>query len=108
MYIYVASPYSIGDQLANVKTSLLAANALIDMGHVPFAPLLSHFWNEITPRSYEDWLKLDFEWIRRCDAVLRIPGESHGADAEVRFAQELGLPVFYGLEAVPPASGRDK
>src|SRR5437868_6760961 len=28
-----------------------------------------------------------------CDAVLRIPGESRGADMEVARARELGLPV---------------
>jgi hypothetical protein len=41
--------------------------------------------------------------LQRCDAVLRIPGESKGADQDVRLAQERGLPVYYRLEDVPHA-----
>lgn len=39
--------------------------------------------------------------ITRCDAVLRLPGESKGADEDVRLAKELGLAVYYTLEDVP-------
>lgn len=35
--------------------------------------------------------------LAHCDAVLRIEGASHGADGDVRIANELGLPVFYSL-----------
>jgi hypothetical protein len=36
-----------------------------------------------------------------CDAVLRIPGESKGADQDVRIALERGLPVFHSVEEIP-------
>ncbi len=98
MYIYIASPYTIGNKLENTKASLMVAAQLLLMGHVPFAPLLTHFWDEITPRSYEEWLELDFKWILRCDAVLRLPGESNGADAEVEFAQDNGIGVYFGIQ----------
>ena len=39
--------------------------------------------------------------ITRCDAVLRLPGESKGADEDVRLARELGLDVYYQIEDVP-------
>ena len=42
--------------------------------------------------------------ITRCDAVLRLPGESKGADEDVRLATELGLAVYYRLEDVPGCS----
>jgi hypothetical protein len=32
-----------------------------------------------------------------CDAILRLPGESAGADEEVKLAKELGKPVFYSI-----------
>jgi hypothetical protein len=32
--------------------------------------------------------------LARCDALLRIPGESRGADLDVARAKELGLPVY--------------
>lgn len=41
--------------------------------------------------------------LARCDAVLRIEGESAGADLMVRTAQALGKRVFYALEAIPAA-----
>jgi len=33
--------------------------------------------------------------------VLRIPGESKGADQDVAIARKRGLPVYYRLEDVP-------
>ncbi|WP_407659774.1 DUF4406 domain-containing protein, partial [Kineococcus indalonis] len=39
--------------------------------------------------------------IERCDAVLRLPGASTGADADVAAAHRLGLPVWHGLQDVP-------
>ena len=42
--------------------------------------------------------------IARCDAVLRLPGESKGADEDVRLAKERGLTVYDRLEDVPGCS----
>jgi hypothetical protein len=39
--------------------------------------------------------------LERCDAVLRIEGESKGADEDVRIAKERGLPVYFRLQDVP-------
>jgi hypothetical protein len=39
--------------------------------------------------------------LQHCDAVLRLPGESTGADQDVAIAEELGLPVYRALEDVP-------
>jgi hypothetical protein len=39
--------------------------------------------------------------LERCHAVLRIEGESKGADQDVRIARERGLPVYFHLEEVP-------
>lgn len=39
--------------------------------------------------------------LERCDAVLRLPGESRGADADVARARSRGLPVFDSIEAIP-------
>jgi len=35
--------------------------------------------------------------------VLRLQGESKGADEDVRIAKERGLKIYYRLEDVPPA-----
>lgn len=45
-----------------------------------------------------------YRLLQHCDAVLRLPGESSGADKDVEIAQERGLPVYRSLEEIPPAS----
>lgn len=100
MKIYIASPYSIGDVGKNVRTQIEAANKLMDMGHNPFVPLLAHFQHVVLPRTYEDWLRHDLVWLPCCDCVLRLPGESNGADIEVQKAKELGIKVYYSIEEI--------
>jgi hypothetical protein len=39
--------------------------------------------------------------LQHCDAVLRLPGESTGADQDVRIAQERGLPVYDRVQDIP-------
>ena len=39
-----------------------------------------------------------------CEAVLRLPGASKGADNDVRIATERGIPVYYRLDDVPGRS----
>jgi hypothetical protein len=39
--------------------------------------------------------------LERCDAVLRIPGESRGADLDVTRALQLGLPVYRAVSDLP-------
>ncbi|WP_207841898.1 DUF4406 domain-containing protein [Williamsia soli] len=41
--------------------------------------------------------------LAHCDAVLRLPGESRGADADVALARERGIPVYRTLDEVPAA-----
>ncbi len=99
--IYVAAPYTIGDVGQNVRRSILACEKLVEMGYTPYNPLLSHFWHMISPHEYEYWLAIDFEVIKLCDGILRLPGESAGADQEIEFAKSLGIPVYYSIEELP-------
>ncbi|GAA2827866.1 DUF4406 domain-containing protein [Crossiella cryophila] len=39
--------------------------------------------------------------LHHCDAVLRLPGESKGADQDVAIAQQRGLPVYHRVEDIP-------
>lgn len=41
--------------------------------------------------------------LQRCDAVLRLPGESRGADQDVAIARDRGIPVYYSLDEIPGA-----
>ena len=104
MLVYIASPYTHGNKLHNVHVSIDAANELVSMGHVPYLPLLTHFWDEYSPKPYEFWLKYDIHFLPLCQAVLRLPGSSNGADREVRHAGELGIPVYYSIEELDAAT----
>ncbi|MGZ4172541.1 MAG: DUF4406 domain-containing protein [Solirubrobacteraceae bacterium] len=42
--------------------------------------------------------------LQHCDAVLRLPGESTGADQDVAIARERGLLVFHELAEIRPRS----
>ncbi len=97
--VYIASPYTLGDQAKNVKKQMDVFNDLADIqGVAPFAPLLYHFQHLVHPRTELQWMELDLEWVKACDAVLRLPGESKGADQEVEWAIALDIPVFYSIE----------
>ena len=93
--VYVAGPYSKGDVALNVRYALEVAEALIDKGFTPYIPHLTHFWHLVFPHDIEFWYAYDLEWLAKCDALLRLTGESIGADKEVRFAQDHGIPVFH-------------
>lgn len=95
--VYIASPYTIGNMAANVRKQIDCANELINLGYAPFAPLLSHFHDIIHPQLYDTWVKLDLEWVGVCDCLLRLDGESKGADGEVKRAIYLGKPVYYSI-----------
>ncbi len=96
--IYIASPYTLGDVAENVAIQIEAAHKILDMGHCPVAPLLSHYLHIHRQRPYQHWVEMDLALIPKMDIVLRLPGESKGADGEVALAQKLNIPVAFGWE----------
>ncbi len=92
--IYIASPYTKGDREENVKRAMAVFDRLVKQGFAPYAPLLSHYQHQYYPLPYETWLKLDMEWLRQCHALIRLTGESHGADIEMALARSLGKYCF--------------
>jgi hypothetical protein len=94
--VYIASPYSNGDMILNVRRQILCAGAIISAGHAPYSPLAGNYiMHMVEPRHYEEWLRLDFVWVSACDVVLRLQGASPGADREVELAGKLGIPVVH-------------
>lgn len=108
--VYIASPYTKGDCAVNVRRQMLCADTLMSAGYAPYAPLpATHFQHMMQPRSYEEWTSQDLEWVEACDVLLRLDGESTGADGEVAFAKKIGIPVVYSIEELvrlPPGSLR--
>ncbi len=95
--VYIASPYTKGDVAQNIRRQIDVADELMNLGFSPFLPVLSHFQHIVCPRPYEEWMDNDLEWVLACDALLRLSGDSPGADREVLFAKKNHIPVFESL-----------
>jgi len=95
--VFISSPYTIGDVAANVRTQHDVFNNLIELGFNPFMPLLAHYQHIVHPLNYDKWLEWDCSWIDSCDFVLRLPGESKGADIETKYANDNGIPVVRSI-----------
>lgn len=105
--VYLAGPLTSGgaESLAgNVRIAIISAHKLMLAGYAVYCPHLSHFQdlvaNEFSEITYQGWLNHDLEWLRACDVMYRLPGESRGADAEEAEARHLGMPVYRSLSAL--------
>jgi len=107
-YVYVAGPISKGDTLLNIRAGIDTGAELVKLGYAPYVPHNDFIQYMIHPEvmSYERLLEWDFDWIERCDALLRLPGESAGSDREVAFALSRGISVFKSVEDLESANGR--
>ena len=115
MLILIAGPYRSGTNddparmAANLRRLEIAALPLFRAGHLPLIgewvalPLLAQAGSTRPGDGpYEEILyPVAHRLLAQCDAVLRLPGASQGADEDVRLAQARGLPVYYRLEDVP-------
>lgn len=100
--VYVAGPYSHGDSGVNTNKAVKVGDRLLDAGMAPFIPHLFHFWHTMSPHSYDEWLNLDLAFLETCHILIRLDGDSPGADKEVELAHKLYIPVFLesALESV--------
>ena len=92
--VYISGPYS-SDPEENVLRVLKVADRLLEMGYIPIVPHLSHYWEKVSPKPYETWLEIGRALLEGCDVLLRLPGESKGADDECMYAFLHHIPVFF-------------
>ncbi|WP_457586473.1 DUF4406 domain-containing protein [Ensifer canadensis] len=118
MLILIAGPYrsDTGDDPAkmaeNLKRLEEPSYALFKAGHVPMIGewVALPVWHaaggaRIGDALYEEiFHPVAGRLLALCDAVLRLPGDSKGADNDVRIARERGIPVYFNLEDVPGCS----
>lgn len=100
MKIFISCPYTQGDPVLNVRDAVMTAEEVIRKGHVPFVPLLNHLWHLISPHEVEFWYEYDLHWLDSCDAILRLPGPSVGADKEIKYAFQQGKRIYYDLASI--------
>lgn len=117
--VYLAGPISKGGLAHNVNQATEAFITLAKAGFAPWCPQWSIYAKPVpvlnvspdsvychgtaqgNPQmSHEDWMGVDLSWVAVSEAVLRLPGESTGADQEVAYARRLGIPVFDGIGAL--------
>ena len=98
--VYIAGPYTSGDTVLNTRAAMNAWLELWAAGFVPICPHWTMFQHLLTPLPKQDWLEYDSYILAICGAVLRLEGESEGADQEVEFATHNGIPVFFTMEAL--------
>ncbi|HVW15969.1 MAG TPA: DUF4406 domain-containing protein [Mucilaginibacter sp.] len=114
MTILIAGPYRSGtnDDPVLMQQNLDRLNAvalqIFRAGHTPLIgewlalPLLQAAGSK-SPGD-ETYQEISYpvahRIIAKCDAILRIPGESKGADQDIEVARRLGIRVYYGLEEI--------
>jgi hypothetical protein len=113
--VYIAGPISKGDLGENVNRATDAFWELLGLGFAPLCPHWSVYAGgcfasvgrlvaeaEALPRGscHADWIGADLPWVEVADALLRLPGESAGADAEVAHAKRSGVPVFNSVNGL--------
>lgn len=115
MLILIAGPYRSGTgddpekMAANLRRLEEASWPLFKAGHVPMIGewVALPVWHSAGGKTLGDPLYERIFYpaaarlLQLCDAVLRLPGASQGADNDVNIAKERGLPVYYRLEDVP-------
>ncbi len=100
--VYIAGPMATsGEPGQNLHDAVDAAARLVFRGFLPYVPQMTWIMHAIQPQiCAENWQKMALAWVSKCDILLRLPGESSGADWEVARATKLSKPVFYSFESL--------
>ena len=115
MMILIAGPYRSGTgddpakMEANLKKLEKASWPIFAKGHVPMIGewVALPVWQTAGGKSVGDSLYDNIlhptagRLLQHCDAVLRLPGESKGAENDVRIARERGIPVYFDIAEIP-------
>jgi hypothetical protein len=118
MMILIAGPYRSGTgddphkMADNLKRLEQASWPIFEKGHVPMIGewVALPIWtvaggSNVGDALYERVLHPTAgRLLQHCDAVLRLPGESKGADNDIRIARERGIPVYFSLDDIPAAA----
>lgn len=96
--VYIACPIERGVSSVNYWQASETERQLIQSGYAPINPArwMTVEWKQEI--DYRTWMDVGLRKLRACDAVLRIPGESRGADLEEMHAGLFRIPCFYSLD----------
>jgi Domain of unknown function (DUF4406) len=108
--IAVAGPYSAETSEEcqhNLEVMNKAAARVLKLGHIPVigvnAALPVVECLGLDANRYEAIMTISLALVDKCDAIL-VLGESAGANRERELVKRKGLPVFWDVNDIPPAS----
>jgi hypothetical protein len=115
MLILIAGPYrsGTGDDPIKMAANLNALEKMswpiFQKGHVPMIGEWAALpiWQaaggqQVGDALYEEILHPTAgRLLQHCDAVLRLPGASKGADNDVKIARDRKIPVYFDISEVP-------
>lgn len=92
--VYLSGPITKGNGTRNFATAAEAQRLLMMEGAAVLNPMLSMMHPDAKNIPWETWIASDLPWVEVADMVIRLPGESKGADAECQHADKHGIPVW--------------
>lgn len=101
MILYISGPFSAPDDAGIERNIAAASDVALEMWRAGWSVICPHKntsgYQHARDLSHERWMLGDFEILRKCDAILMLPGwsQSKGAIMEHHFAGVIGLSTFY-------------
>ena len=98
--IYVCSPYRGETRKAerkNIKRARSYCRLMYQQGGIPFAPhlLFTQFLKDANPRHRRLGMNMGIEMLKHCDELWAFGKPSAGMAAEISFAMDYGIPIFW-------------
>jgi len=103
--IYIAgsiSSHNLLTSLENIRKGIKLSVEVLKAGFAPFSPFIDFQFSLVEPITIDQYYGYSMAWLEVSDAILLVEGweNSKGTKAEIRRANELGIPVFTSLETM--------
>lgn len=99
--VYICSPCR-GDYINNIANAKKYCREAVMTGVLPIAPHIyfTQFLDDLVPEERETGLAVGLELLKLCDEVwvYGIENPSEGMSAEIRLAEQLGIPVIDAIK----------
>lgn len=102
--VYVAGPFSGVDSWAVAENVRNAERVGLEVARAGFFPVIphanTHLFDRVSGVPDELWIEGTLELMRRCDAVVLVPGweRSKGTAGEIAEALLLKIPIYRSVD----------
>lgn len=101
MKIYISGPITGIDEAKCKAAFNVAVARLFLKGYEAVSPW--HISQMLPPSfTYEDYMEIDMVLLKKCDAILMLPGweNSKGATKELTYAKKNDMKVFFDINEI--------